>query len=736
MRGLNGRAVIRRLLAALLASAALAGGAASMPAASAHTPPMDIDRIARAHFGNDAPWYESRVPFFESADPKIDAVYYYRWSIYRAHQRDLGATGYITTEFADDVPWQREPYASLNDASGFHIAEGRWLRDRRFVSDYIDFMYEGGNDRHFTDYMADSVWQKYLVDGDGAAATRHLAVMRHIFGLWEDHYDWSKRLYFIEPLLDATEYTVSSIDASGGKDGFRGGDAFRPSINSYMAANARAISRIAALAGQRQLAAQFDATATALTARMDAALWNPKLRHFTDRYKVDNDQVHYWDFIRNRELVGYLPWMFDLAPDDAAHAAAWAHLIDAGSLAGRFGMRTTEPGYPYYMRQYRYEGTHPECQWNGPVWPYQTTQVLDGMINLLDHYRDHGPVTRGTFMRLLRQYTALHYQGDRLDLEEDYDPATGKPIVGLARSHHYFHSGYDDLILTGLVGIRPRADDVLEVNPLLPAKDDPQALAWFRIVNVPYHGHLIGVIWDGDGRHYGRRGLTVTIDGHEAAHRDRLGRVELPLARKANPPIAREFDRAVQLVRGDYPRASASSGTDPEKLHDAIDGRLWFYPELPNGWDSAAGTTPQWYQIDFGKPVTLSAAKLAFFADAATYAAPVKVTIEYRDGDAWRPLGAAPALANGVTRFAWRPREVTRLRAVMQPRDGKAIRLAEFTAVAAAEAGAGAARGAAGPRSGPRAENDRTIGFPHQGDEAVDVLQRLAAQPGRPVPPT
>jgi len=33
---------------------------------------------------------------------------------------------------------------------------------------------------------------------------------------------------------------------------------------------------------------------------------------------------------------------------------------------------------------------------------------------------------------------------------------------------HYNHSTYCDLIITGLVGLRPRADDIVEVNPLLP----------------------------------------------------------------------------------------------------------------------------------------------------------------------------------------------------------------------------------------------------------------------------
>ena len=676
--------MIRKSLAALLACTALIGAAPAArhaPASVSHATNLDIARIARANFGADAPWYEGRIPFIETSDPKIDAVYYYRWSIYRAHQRDLGDKGYITTEFADDVPWQREPYASLNDASGFHISEGRWLRDRRFVNDYINFMYEGGNDRHFTDYMADSVWQKYLVDGDKAEAVRHLPVMRHIQGLWEDHYDWAHGLYFIEPLLDATEYTVSSIDASGGKDGFRGGVAFRPSINSYMAANARAMAKIAALAGKPALAAQYAAQAKGITTRMNADLWNPRLDHYSDRYKVNNEYVHEWDFVRNRELVGYLPWTFDLAPDDSVHASAWSHLLDPASLAGKFGMRTVEANYQYYMHQYRYEGTHRECQWNGPVWPYQTTQVLEGMINLLDHYHDHGPVTRSTFMSLLRQYTQMHYQDGRLDLEEDYDPATGKPIVGLARSHHYFHSGYDDLILTGLVGIRPRADDMLEVNPLLPAQGDAQALNWFKAVDIPYHGHLISVTWDVDGSHYGRKGLTLAADGREIAHRDTLGRITVPLARKADAPITRKIDRAVQLVRTDFPKATASSGTEAENLHDGIDGRMWFYPELPNGWDSSAGSTPQWYAVDFGHPVMLDSADLGFFADGKGFAAPSKVTLQYRSGDGWQTLGTSAATANGVTHFTWPARSISQIRAVMVPSGGKAIRLAELKAL-------------------------------------------------------
>lgn len=641
-------------------------------------PAIDTRAVAAARFGNDAPWYQDRIPFFESADPQIDAVYYYRWSLFRAHQRDLGAEGFISTEFLDDVSWQRHPYASLNDATGFHIGEGRWLRDPRYTDDYIDFMYaSGGNDRHFTDYMADSVWGRYLVDGDAGRATRNLATMRHIYRLWDDKFDFDKGLYFIEPLLDATEYTISSIDASGGKDGFRGGDSFRPSINSYMYANARAIARLTRLAGGAEsVAKDFDARADAIKARVQADLWSEPLSHFIDRYKVDNAHVKYWSPIRGRELVGYLPWTFDLPDDDARYAGAWRHLSHPQALAGKAGMRTVEATYEHYMRQYRYEGTAPECQWNGPVWPFQTTQVLLAMANLLDHY-DQSVVSRSDYLRALRQYTRLHYQGARLDLEEEYHPETGKPIVGLARSHHYFHSGYVDLVLGGLVGIRPRADDMLEVNPLLASKGE--TLGWFRVQDVPYHGHRVAVTWDADGGHYGSKGLSVEVDGREVASRPTLGRLVVPVARRAVAEAPRAIARSVQLVRGKYPLGSASSATEAENVHDAIDGRIWFYPELPNGWSSGAGRD-QWYAIDFGRPVRLDRAEIAFFADGARFAAPKRYWIETWVNGAWRALGGAAdaPLANGITHARWPAMETRKVRIAMRLPKGKAVRLIEF----------------------------------------------------------
>ena len=665
----------------LLAAAIIATPAAAVPG-------IDQAAVATKQFGNDAPWYQNRIPYFESSDTRLDDVYYYRWKLFRAHQRDLGEKGFISTEFLDDVSWQLEPWASLNDASGFHIGEGRWLRDPRYVDDYLAFMYDGGNDRHFTDYMADSAWGRYLVGGDRVAVTRFLPKMQALFAAWNDHYDPAKGLYWTEPLLDATEYTISSIDASGGLDGFFGGNAFRPSINAYMFANARAIARIAALKGEpASVVRRYDDLARTLQRRVEEGLWNDRFGHYVDRHQTTNAHVRYWEPIRGRELVGYLPWTFDMAPDTPDRAGAWQHLLASDRLGGAAGMRTVEPSYPYYMHQFRYDGGGwsgglPECQWNGPIWPFQTTQVLTGMANLLDHYRQ-SIVSRGDYMRLLRQYADLHYQGKHLDLEENYHPDTGRPIVGIGRSHHYFHSGFIDLVMTGLVGIRPRADDVLEVNPLLPAASDPNGLRWFRMQDVAYHGRRVAVTWDVDGTHYGMRGLSVEVDGKEVARSPSLTRIRVPLPPVTPaPPAAGKaaVAQSIQLRSDAFPRGSASSMEDAANVHDAIDGRVWFFPELGNGWSSEPGKPDQWYAIDFGKPVSIDRAELAFFADGGRFAAPERYNLQiWRDGG-WQDVAARAdrPIANGITNARWPAVTTQRIRVTLRQPANRAMRLVEF----------------------------------------------------------
>jgi len=693
----------------------IVGGLAAQVTA-VRAPALPRERLAAENFGADAPWFLRNIPFLEIDDPEIQQIYYYRWKLYRSHIREIGPQGTTVLEFLDDVPWARHPYTDLNDSSSFHILEGRWLRDPAIVDSLIDHLYTGGgNDRHFSESIAAATESSTRVTGDPGPGLRHLDTMQYIFNLWDDHFDRQRNLYWIEPLLDATEYTISSIDASGAgftsqpssngnRNGFEGGFAFRPTINSYQYANALAIARFASLARQPNVAADYAQRAKKIRAAVLGQLWNRELQHFTDRYQRTTPYVTEGNFIRGRELAGYLPWFYELPPREATgqtdYAAAWRHVQSPMELAGPYGLRTVEPSYPRYLTQYRYDRPTglPECQWNGPSWPFQTSQALTAMTNLLDDYQQ-SVITRADYLSLLRQYTHQHFLSPgHPDIQEDYDPDTGKPIVGLSRSHHYSHSTYVDLILSGLIGIRPRADEVLEVNPLLPTESAPEArpIHYFAVQGILYHGHDVGAIFDDDGRRYGiGRGLSVFVDGKRVSGPGPLGRTEIALPEKVSDQeaarrVAMPEDFAVNPGLPDGPKATASSSSSPTAVAEAIDGRMWFFPENPNGWSPAPADESQssWYSVDFRQSRAIGSVELYFFADGESYEAPAAYKLQYLTADGWQDIprqSRTPKepLANGENRIEFPPVSSQQLRVVLtNPPSPARFRLIEIKAFA------------------------------------------------------
>ncbi|MCB1092189.1 MAG: glycoside hydrolase, partial [Verrucomicrobiae bacterium] len=73
-----------------------------------------------------------------------------------------------------------------------------------------------------------------------------------------------------------------------------------------------------------------------------------------------------------------------------------------------------------------------------------------------------------------------------------------------------------------LIGLKPRADDRVEVNPTLPEK----AWDWFCLDRVSYKGRILTILWDEDGKKYGKgRGLMVFANGKRIAHSPTLSKV-------------------------------------------------------------------------------------------------------------------------------------------------------------------------------------------------------------------
>ena len=77
-------------------------------------------------------------------------------------------------------------------------------------------------------------------------------------------------------------------------------------------------------------------------------------------------------------------------------------------------------------------------------------------------------------------------------------------------------------MITGLIGLRPRADNTIQVNPLVPEG----AWDYFCLDRVPYHGRMITILYDKTGKRYGKgKGLRIFADGREIAAADGLQRL-------------------------------------------------------------------------------------------------------------------------------------------------------------------------------------------------------------------
>ena len=643
---------------------------------------IDHAQLASQYYGTDAPWYLDNIPFFECSDKEIEAVYYYRWKLYKAHIRKVGEDEYVITEFINDMHWDRDPYSTINAATMHHIYEGRWLKDDCYMNSYINYMYQGGgNNRSYSEGIADAAYARYLVNADSAFIVDQLETMKSIYNQWNDHWVPEKKLYYIPAMPDATEYTIASIDASGGKDGFEGGDAFRPTINSYMYGNAMAISKIASLKGDIVTSEDYLARARSLKENIEKNLWNDSLQHFTDRFKVNNQYVRYWNFIRGRELAGMIPWYYNLPNDNPKFSGAWRHVLDTTQLLGEFGLRTNEPSYEYYFKQFVFTFGKPGSQWNGPSWPYQTSQVITGMANLLNNYHQD-VVTKSDYLNLLRLFTKQHYlPNGEINLVENYHPNKGGPIVYFYWSNHYNHSSYNNLVISGLCGIQPDDSDTLTLNPLI-----DNSIEYFCLDDVRYHGHKLTLVYDKEGNKYKfGKGLTVLVDGDEKVVMQDGDKYKVAIgAPVKSEPSKKGIDYALNINRKGYPQPSASVNTVPDSsLYQAIDGRIWYFPEISNRWSTDGSTsTSDWYAIDFGKARELSNVKIYLYADDKVFAVPDEYKLEYRSGSEWVPLkeaGVSKLIGNTSSTIAFNNVNTTGIRITFK-HDTKQVALVELEA--------------------------------------------------------
>lgn len=469
-----------------------------------------INSIDNAHAFH---WLAENIPMIDCPDKTLEEIYYFRWWVFRKHIKQT-EDGWVITEFLPQVPWSGK-HNAIVAPFGHQISEAKWLKcAKSLITDYAQYYLNGaGNLFDYSTWFADSVYEYCEHCNDMSFGIQSLGQLMAYYDRFEENQLTATGLFFSYDGDDAMECSISggrSIEVSA----FRG---LRPTLNSYMAANAFAIAKIADRAGRKAVAEAYRQKGETLVSKMLALLWDGSF--FKAVHSTDNKTYPALQELspeRNaRELLGYIPWMFGLPPQ--GYESAFADLLCPEGFASQYGLTTAEQRHPRYLYDYPHS-----CLWNGYIWPFATTQTLVAVMNLLENY-DQSVLSWQQYYDMLLTYANMHYHtlenGKRICwIDEVKDPRTdqwssrlvleswGWPERkgGIERGRDYNHSGFCNLVLRGVLGIYSEEGQLI-VTPHIPEDWD-----YFTVENLWLDGVCYRIRYDKTGEHYHLgKGLTV-----------------------------------------------------------------------------------------------------------------------------------------------------------------------------------------------------------------------------------
>src|SRR5699024_9627310 len=245
-----------------------------------------------------ADWLAANVPLFEAPDSTLEQIYYFRWWTFRKHLKQTPA-GFVLTEFIRPVGHDGH-FNTISSALGHHLYEGRWLANSSYMDQDTNFWLvwedyaEEAYLHKYSQWTADAIYNRYLVNQDQGFVTALIKELDKDYLQWKQEKQLPNGMYWQYDVRDAMEESIS---------GSRTDKNARPTINSYMYGNARAIANIAGLIGIDSLQTVYNKRADRLQQQVMQKLWDSEEHLFKALHP--NGELD-----GAREAIGFIPWYF------------------------------------------------------------------------------------------------------------------------------------------------------------------------------------------------------------------------------------------------------------------------------------------------------------------------------------------------------------------------------------------------------------------------------------------
>ena len=511
-------------------------------------------------------WYNANLANFDCSDPLLRKMYYHRGYLLQKNSLDpqLGA---LTFPTQTQGRWSSQWFASVNSSGAAHqVRESRWLANPRYWTGPIQTWTSNQSPDHTypaqvtvagpgkvtqADWITASAWDGYLVHPDktllSALADKLADNVRGVQkasdpdddGLLSLNHQPTTGLAFDPSLFASTNPQASTPVAVE-----------RVDLTSYNFGNAQAVARIYRAVGEAEKAKEFDALADKIRKAVAGAMWNAENGFFHSLKAEDNTQAD------AKDVTGITPFYFEMFKPGEGYGKAWASILDPAQFWTTWPVASLSRQSPAYSQDGPPAGMAPVPAGpsaNGPTWPHANSLVLTAMARTLRADRSLGdqdrekasPLTNAKLWELFQSYTKAQFRNQDPSLPYTGVLYHGETGAWKTPERDTNDSTWLDLLIPDLVGLVPRADEVLEIDPLLP----PEALSYFTLDGQRYHGHDITVVWDApndnaDTHTDGRQGLDVYLDGKLVASSPTLTRLLIdmktgkPMAEKPARPAA------------------------------------------------------------------------------------------------------------------------------------------------------------------------------------------------------
>lgn len=464
--------------------------------------PLPADVLER-HVADFQRWFADNVPYFDAPDGLTKRMWYYRWWVVRFNltepdTSDLTGRAFYEGKLGFDnvisfaVPAQLEELSYLRDPRFALEQAQNSYRNLSSIGAVVDPPGSPYWGEMYSQWIAGALADVHRVHPIDPGTLRELLpAMGSDVRAWMRAFDPDGDFLPSRNVPRITGYDLDVLSwwyFNGLKlDLFaKPPDLERVDFASFVYANARGVAELAVSAGQPAVAEEFSALAERIRAAVLAKLWDPGTAFFYPQTAGDDTRIPV------RELHGFFPFTMRLAPDSPPYTEALRKFVDPAEFWARYPPVITSAAH-YRTWSWEMDGL------TRNIAPHPISMgALTALRALHDYHQDI--VTPGHFMDLMRRYTSLMYPGvhpndpgwrpNAHEYYSQWEPGSRSPLPKPSDISHDFHSMYCALVVQGMVGLRPRTDETIELRPA--------ALEWpyFALHRLRYHGRDLTIVWD------------------------------------------------------------------------------------------------------------------------------------------------------------------------------------------------------------------------------------------------